>query len=163
MKLLIKIGGAQLADQAGRQALATSIRTALADGHQVILVHGGGDQIRALTKRLAIEDRYHDGLRITDAATAEAVLMVLGGQVNRQLVADLCAHGVPAVGITGADGNTFSAQPLKRAGADLGYVGAVHDAVFLGDGYGFYARGDVTDAGVTDAIQRRGHCLHNAG
>lgn len=126
MRVLVKIGGAQLSHPRSRGELADAIADAVAAGHQLILVHGGGDQIRDLTKRLGIEDRYHDGLRITDAPTAEAVLMVLGGQVNRQLVADLSAKGVGAVGITGADGETFSAAPLLREGVDLGYVGSVH-------------------------------------
>ncbi|MCA8948687.1 MAG: acetylglutamate kinase, partial [Planctomycetes bacterium] len=60
-----------------------------------------------------------------DAATAEVVLMVLGGKVNRQLVAALQRQGVDAVGISGADGATFTAAPLLRAGVDLGFVGQV--------------------------------------
>jgi acetylglutamate kinase len=126
VRLLVKIGGAQLGDPASRGALARAIAAARADGHQVILVHGGGDQIRELTSRLGIADRYHDGLRITDAATAEVVLMVLGGQVNRRLVHDLGRHGTRAVGITGADGGSFFAAPLEREGVDLGFVGQVH-------------------------------------
>lgn len=126
MRILVKIGGTQLSDPRSRSDLATAVAGAKAAGHQLILVHGGGDQIRDLTGKLGIEDRYHNGLRITDAETAEAVLMVLGGQVNRQLVAELGARGVEAVGITGADGGTFSAAPLQREGVDLGYVGSVH-------------------------------------
>jgi len=126
MRILVKIGGAQLSDPRSRSELARAVSQAQADGHQLILVHGGGDQIRELTSQLGLEDRYHEGLRVTDAATAEAVLMVLGGQVNRQLVAELGAQGVPAVGITGADGGSFTAAPLQRDGVELGYVGTVH-------------------------------------
>ncbi len=126
MRILVKIGGAQLSDPESRSQLASAIAGAKAAGHQLIVVHGGGDQIRDLTGKLGIEDRYHDGLRITDAATAEAVLMVLGGQVNRQLVAELGKHDVQATGLTGADGQTFSAAPLQSDQVDLGFVGSVH-------------------------------------
>src|SRR5262249_43163476 len=92
-------------------------------GHELVVVHGGGNQIRALGKALGLQDRYHEGLRITDAATAEVVLMVLGGQVNRTLVAALQRADVPAVGLSGADGATSSARPLVRPGPGLASVG----------------------------------------
>ena len=125
MKVLIKIGGAQLEEPAPRQELCMAIQRARQEGHRVIVVHGGGNQIRTTTKALGIVDRYHEGLRITDAATAQAVLMVLGGLVNRTLVQSLATCGVSAVGLTGADGSTFSAKQLVRSGVDLGFVGSV--------------------------------------
>ncbi len=124
MRILVKVGGAQLEQAAARQDLAQSVSKAQAAGHEIILVHGGGNQIRQLTQRLGIADQYHQGLRITDAETAEAVLMVLGGQVNRHLVAALDN----AVGITGADGGSFKASLLQPDGHDLGYVGAIAQA-----------------------------------
>ena len=125
MRLLLKIGGAQLEHPAPRAELCRAIGSARAAGHEVIVVHGGGNQIRQYSKALGIEDRYHDGLRITDGKTAELVLMVLGGLVNRTLVASLQQAGVTAVGLCGADGGTFSAKRLVRPGVDLGYVGAI--------------------------------------
>ncbi len=125
MRILIKIGGAQLEQATARAALCTAIATAQRDGHELILVHGGGNQIRELCHRLGIEDRYHHGLRITDAETAKAVLCVLGGLVNRSLVHSLQLAGVDAVGLTGADGGTFRASKLEAEGVDLGYVGCV--------------------------------------
>ncbi len=125
MKILVKIGGAQLEDATARNELATSIAVAAKAGHEIVVVHGGGNQIRTLTGALGIEDRYHEGLRITDAATADAVLMVLGGQVNRVLVQSLEAAGVQATGLSGADGSTFSARKFTPEGADLGYVGEI--------------------------------------
>ena len=125
MRILIKIGGAQLEQAAPRAELCKAIAAARREGHELIGVHGGGNQIRTLGKALGIEDRYHEGLRITDAKTAEVVLMVLGGQVNRTLVAALQHAGVAATGLSGADGGTFSARKLQKPGVDLGYVGAV--------------------------------------
>ena len=128
MRLLVKIGGAQLEQSDARARLCGAIASARAAGHEIVIVHGGGNQIRELGKALGIEDRYHDGLRITDARTAEVVLMVLGGQVNRHLCASLLRRGVSAVGISGADGGSFTARRLERPGVDLGFVGTI-DAV----------------------------------
>ncbi len=125
MRILVKIGGAQLEEVGPRTQLCKAVANARAEGHEVIVVHGGGNQIRQLGKALGIEDRYHEGLRITDARTAEVVLMVLGGQVNRTLVASLQRAGVQAVGLSGADGATFSARKLEKPGVDLGFVGAI--------------------------------------
>ena len=83
MRLCVKIGGAQLEEAGARAVLARAIASARDAGHEIVVVHGGGNQIRALCRRLGIEDRYHDGLRITDAATATVATQVLcGDQVH---------------------------------------------------------------------------------
>lgn len=131
MKILVKVGGAQLEECGARTQLARALRSARAGGHEIVLVHGGGNQIRDLSRRLGLADRYHEGLRITDAATADVVLMVLAGLVNKELVAALENEGVRAAGLCGADGATFSAAKNRRYesdGADLGYVGLVKRA-----------------------------------
>ena len=125
MRVVAKIGGAQLEAAGPRAALATAVASATAAGHDVVLVHGGGNQIRAWAKRLDLPQRYEQGLRITDAATAELVTAVLAGLVNKQLVAALEAAGVRAAGISGADGSTLQASVHAPAGRDLGFVGAV--------------------------------------
>jgi len=124
-RLLVKIGGAQLEDPQARADLAASVAAAAA-GHELVLVHGGGKQIKALGDRLGLPEVRHEGLRVTDRATAEVVLQVLAGEVNKKLVQVLGAAGVRAVGLTGADGGLFSAAPHRPRGADLGYVGEVH-------------------------------------
>ena len=125
MRILVKIGGAQLERPEPRARLCAAIASARSHGDEVVVVHGGGNQIRELSGRLGLADRYHEGLRITDEATASAALMVLGGAVNRTLVQALQTAGVGSVGLTGADGATFTAAPLSRDGVDLGYVGEV--------------------------------------
>ena len=125
MRILVKIGGAQLEEAPARAALCKALAKAKAEGHELVVVHGGGNQIRQLTRALQLPESYHDGLRITDAKTAEVVLMVLGGLVNRTLVHSLQQAGVPAVGISGADGGTFTAKKLEHAQVDLGFVGTV--------------------------------------
>ncbi|MFT4540267.1 MAG: acetylglutamate kinase [Planctomycetota bacterium] len=126
MRILVKVGGAQLGEAAERSELASAVKKATAAGHQLIIVHGGGHQIRTLSQRLGLSDRYEAGLRVTDAATAEVVLWVLAGEVNRRLVASLGQAGLSGVGLTGADGGTFSAAPYQLDGVELGYVGQVH-------------------------------------
>lgn len=123
MKVVVKIGGAQL-DQVGpRHQIAQAVAAAVAAGHDVTVVHGGGAQLERLTDRLGMPAPQRvRGLRVTDPATAEAALMVLGGSVNRALVQAIGAAGVPAVGLTGADGGLFAAHVLDPA---LGLVGTV--------------------------------------
>ena len=122
-RILVKIGGAQLEADDARRELAESVAAARRDGLELVLVHGGGPQIRALSRRMGVQERYHDGLRVTDAETAELALMTLGGTVGRKLVAALEAAGATAVSLTGADGSTFSARPHRPGGHDLGFVG----------------------------------------
>jgi acetylglutamate kinase len=122
MRILAKVGGAQLGDAAARAAFASAVASARAAGHEVVLVHGGGDQVRAWSKRLGIEDRYERGLRVTDDATAEVVTAVLGGEVGRELVRALSAAGLRAVSLTGADGGLYTA---RRKDPRLGFVGEV--------------------------------------
>lgn len=124
MRILVKIGGAQLEQAAPRAALARSLARAKAAGHELVVVHGGGNQIREVVRKLGLEERYHEGLRVTDAATADVVTMVLAGLVNKELVLALNAEGLRAAGLSGADGGSFSVAKTK-ASVDLGYVGSV--------------------------------------
>jgi acetylglutamate kinase len=125
MRILVKIGGALLERAGPRETFVEAVAAAQRAGHELVLVHGGGNQIRAMAERLALETRKVDGLRVTDSATAEVVLAVLGGSVNRTLVATLDAAGVRAVGLTGADGGLFQVRRHHPGGRDLGYVGEV--------------------------------------
>lgn len=140
MRILVKVGGAQLEQRDARKALVRSVLQARAAGLEIVLVHGGGNQIRTLGRRLSIPERYVDGLRVTDAATAEVVLMVLAGLVNKELVQAFEEEGARAVGLCGADGSTFSVAPEIRE-VDLGYVGSVAHVdprlvlTLLADGY----------------------------
>ncbi len=122
-RVLVKVGGASVEDAEARRVLAEAVAAARSDGLEVVLVHGGGPQIRRLAARLGLPERTHRGLRITDAETAEVATMVLSGSIGRRLVATLEAAGVRAVSLTGADGATFHARPHRPGGADLGYVG----------------------------------------
>ena len=81
--------------------------------HHPVIVHGGGPQIGKLLEQLNIESRFVDGLRVTDSRTMDVVEMVLGGQVNKEIVSLLNRNHGKAVGISGKDGNLIRARRLK--------------------------------------------------
>ncbi|KEO81590.1 acetylglutamate kinase [Tumebacillus flagellatus] len=94
-------------------------------GLQPVVVHGGGKAITKMLNALGHQAQFVDGLRVTDGPTMEVVEMVLGGQVNKQLVAAFGAAGSPAVGITGVDGHLLQVRKKNHPGGDLGLVGEV--------------------------------------
>jgi acetylglutamate kinase len=123
--VLVKVGGAQIEEPAARAELVRSVALARAAGLEIVLVHGGGNQIRTLVRKLGLPEKYHEGLRITDAATADVVLMVLAGLVGKSLAAAFESQGVRAVSLCGADGSTFASEAERREDVDLGFVGSV--------------------------------------
>lgn len=126
MKSVIKLGGSVLIDSALRLKLVFQISKLRHNDIQTVLVHGGGKQIAAMLERLNIESKFHDGLRITDAAARDVIQMVLAGKVGKDLVADLARINVPAVSFTGGDAMSFLSTKLKAEdGTDLGYVGQI--------------------------------------
>jgi acetylglutamate kinase len=124
MKFVVKLGGATLEDPNLLQLCARSIAELARDGHQVAIVHGGGVQLTRLLKQMGKQSEFVAGLRITDAETRDAALMVLGGRVNKSLVAALTQCGQAAVGLTGGDGHVFRARK-KKTEHDLGFVGEI--------------------------------------
>ena len=124
MKFVVKIGGAALEDKELLQRCAKSVTTLASDGHKVALVHGGGVQLTRLLAQIGKKSEFVAGLRITDAETRDAALMVLGGRVNKSLVAALDQCGQSAVGLTGGDGHVFRARK-KHTEHDLGFVGEI--------------------------------------
>ena len=124
MKFVVKLGGAALEKPELLHTCARSITELVKDGHKVALVHGGGVQLTKLLKQMGKESEFVSGLRITDAETRDAAIMVLGGRVNKSLVAALDQCGQAAVGLTGGDGHVFRARK-KKTNPDLGFVGEI--------------------------------------
>jgi len=124
MKYVVKLGGAALENPELLHLCARSIASLAADGHQVALVHGGGVQLTRLLAQMGKKSEFISGLRITDAETRDAALMVLGGRVNKSLVAALTQCGQSAMGLTGGDGHVFRARK-KKTNPDLGFVGEI--------------------------------------
>lgn len=124
MKFVVKLGGATLENPEILHQCAQAIAELVKDGNQVAVVHGGGVQLTRTLKQLGKQSEFIAGLRVTDAETRDTALMVLGGRVNKFLVASLGAHGQSAVGLSGGDGLIFRARK-KRTAPDLGFVGEI--------------------------------------
>lgn len=123
---VIKLGGSLLDDASRRAAALEKIVSRWNAGEDLVLVHGGGKHIDAALAKLGIAKKTHAGLRVTDDVTLGVVVSVLGGTVNKMLVAELTKLGVRVAGISGCDGATLIAE--KHAdidGVDLGHVGQV--------------------------------------
>lgn len=117
MRRVVKIGGRAQGDAALPHLLAKVVRA----GHELVIVHGGGDEVTALQRRLGAEPTFIGGRRATTEQDMEIVRMVLSGTVNKRLVRQLLDEGVPAIGISGEDGAMLPAVPLD--GGSLGAVG----------------------------------------
>ena len=125
MKLLIKVGGTLVDDAARRASVSSEIAGLVAAGHRVAVVHGGGRQLTQFLNERGVESRFVDGLRVTTPETIDAVVKVLAGSVNKQLVVAMQLAGVAAVGLSGVDGGLINAVPISDA---LGLVGRVESA-----------------------------------
>jgi len=125
MIIVVKIGGAALEDAATLRKCAKAVAELAQDGHRVAVVHGGGSALTRVLKQLGKKSEFVGGLRVTDAETRDVALMVLGGMVNKKLVAAIQAAGMPAVGFCGGDGMTFRARKKVTKENDLGYVGEI--------------------------------------
>ena len=117
MTRVFKIGGRAQSDA----GLADAIRAAAASD-RVVVVHGGGDEVSALQRRLGLTPKFNGGRRVTTADDLEIVRMVLSGSANKRLVATLVSQGVRAVGISGEDDGLLCARATSRE--TLGEVGA---------------------------------------
>jgi acetylglutamate kinase len=123
---VIKLGGSLLEDVQRRTDALREIAALWNSGEQVVVVHGGGRHIDAMLARLGIAKKTHAGLRVTDDATLDVVVAVLGGIVNKMLVTELTAVGVRAGGISGSDGGILVAEkhpPID--GVDFQNVGRI--------------------------------------
>jgi acetylglutamate kinase len=123
--VVIKYGGAAMKDAALRASFAVDVVLLKQIGVRPVIVHGGGPQIGALLERLGRQSTFVDGLRVTDDETMEVVEMVLGGTVNREIVALVQQGGGQAVGLTGSDGGLIRARRRHKDGQDIGRVGEV--------------------------------------
>ena len=137
--IVIKYGGKAMTDPALKEGFATDVVLLKYVGLHPVIVHGGGPQIDQMLKRLAIEPKFRQGVRVTDAATMEVVEMVLGGTINKEIAALIGRHGGKGVGLSGKDGGLLLAKPLnrtewsKKLGTDLGGLAEHEDYGLVGD------------------------------
>jgi len=128
--VVIKFGGNAMVDEDLKSSFAQDIVLLKQVGVNPVIVHGGGPQIGKLLEQIGKKSRFIEGMRVTDNETMDVVEMVLGGQVNKQIVSLINRHGGRAVGLTGKDGGLISARKMKLTGSDseihdLGQVGEV--------------------------------------
>ncbi|MGZ3633402.1 MAG: acetylglutamate kinase [Parachlamydiaceae bacterium] len=122
--IVIKYGGAAMQSPEFMQEVLEDIAHLKKQGNSVIVVHGGGVEISSHLKRLQINPRFIEGLRVTDRETMEVVQMVLIGKVNKELVAGLNAQQAKAVGISGIDAELLMAEKYPST-IDYGFVGNI--------------------------------------
>ena len=139
--LVIRFGGAAMADAALKDAFARDVALLRLVGMKPIVVHGGGWRIEALMRKMGLDVRRHRGHRVTDERALTVVEMALA-ELNQELVSLVNRHGGRAVGLDGQDGRFIHARPLAATadGPDLGYLGDVEDI----------------DTGIVDLLLTRG-------
>jgi acetylglutamate kinase len=133
--IVVKFGGNAMVDPLLHESFARDVVLMKLVGMNPVVVHGGGPQIGALLEKLNIHTEFVNGMRVTDAQTMDVVEMVLGGSVNKEIVASINRNGGKAIGVTGKDGQFIRAHKLKVSRyspeldaseiVDIGHVGEV--------------------------------------
>lgn len=130
--IVIKYGGNAMTDPYLKECFASDVVLLKLVGMNPVVVHGGGPQINELLDKLGKKGEFIQGMRVTDEETMDIVEMVLGGQVNKEIVHLINRHGGKAVGLTGQDGNFIHAQKMLIADKDdpshmidIGQVGEI--------------------------------------
>ena len=118
---VVKVGGRAQGDARLATALAAASRASHRTAGGLCVVHGGGDEVSALQRRLGLEPTFHGGRRVTSADDLEVVRMVLSGTTNKRLTAQLISAGVRAVGVSGEDASLFQAHATDAV--TMGRVG----------------------------------------
>jgi acetylglutamate kinase len=170
--IVLKYGGSAMSDAGLRASFARDVVLLKYIGLRPVIVHGGGPQIGRTLERLGVQSTFVDGLRVTDDQTMDVVEMVLGGTVNREIVALIQQAGGRAIGLTGNDGDMIRVTRRTSPDRDLGRVGqvrgvdpapiiAVADAGYVpviapigvdGDGVTHNVNGDEAAGAVAEAL-----------
>jgi acetylglutamate kinase len=124
---VVKYGGSAMTEPELQASFAMDVVLLKYIGMRPVIVHGGGPQIGDTLARLGKESTFVDGLRVTDDETMEVVEMVLGGKVNREIVALVQRAGGRAIGLTGCDDDMIRVTQRLEADRDLGRVGKITD------------------------------------
>jgi acetylglutamate kinase len=127
--IVIKFGGHAMIDEQLKSSFAMDVVLLKLVGMNPVVVHGGGPQINEHLEKIGKKGEFINGVRVTDEETMDVVEMILGGQINKEIVHQINIHGGKAVGLTGQDGNFIHASKLDRdkdgKKIDLGYVGKI--------------------------------------
>ena len=122
--IVVKYGGNAMINEELKNAVMGDLVLLNTIGIKVVLVHGGGPEISGMLKKIGKESKFVNGLRVTDEETAEIVLQILAGKINKTLVNHLQNSGGRAVGLSGMDGHLIEAEIKDPA---LGFVGEITD------------------------------------
>jgi len=130
--IVVKYGGNAMTDERLKHSFASDVVLLKLVGINLVIVHGGGPQIDDHLKKVGKQGEFVQGMRVTDAETMDVVEMVLGGQVNTDIVNLINQHGGRAVGLSGTDGPLIRARKMMIRGKDnpeelidIGHVGEV--------------------------------------
>jgi acetylglutamate kinase len=127
--IVIKFGGNAMIDEQLKSSFAMDVVLLKLVGMNPVVVHGGGPQINEHLEKIGKKGKFINGVRVTDEETMDVVEMILGGQINKEIVHQINIHGGKAVGLTGQDGNFIHASKLDKdkdgKKIDLGYVGKI--------------------------------------
>jgi len=125
MRLVIKLAGALLDDTAAVENIAQQVAQLARNGHELLVIHGGGKIFTATLARMGIQSSFVNGLRVTDRETRDVGVMVFAGLLSTRLAAAISRQGVPAVGVSAADAECFTAEPMQvgEVTGRLGFVG----------------------------------------
>lgn len=133
--IVIKYGGHAMVDERLKREFARDVVLLKYIGLNPVIVHGGGPQIGEVLRAMGKESRFVQGMRVTDQATMDVVEMVLGGKVNKEIVANINRHDGRAVGLSGKDGRLIVARKMEMTAInpdtltpeiiDVGLVGEV--------------------------------------
>lgn len=132
--IVVKYGGNAMTDAHLKNCFARDVVLLKLVGFNIVVVHGGGPQIETLLQKIGKKGEFIQGMRVTDAETMYVVEMVLGGQVNKEIVNLINMFGGKAIGLTGKDGHFIKAKKLllednnnKGKFLDVGQVGDITD------------------------------------
>lgn len=143
MRITVKLGGSILEESAIRLQILEQICEISRRGHEVILVHGGGKSMNRRLAQLQMPSQFIDGLRVTDAETLKVAVMVLAGEVNKKIVAEMSRLGLKALGLCGADADAV--RCVNVAGTP-GYP----------PGIGFVGKPTEINGGLFDLLMKSG-------
>ena len=124
--IVVKYGGSAMVDEELKKRVIEDVTLLKLVGFKPIIVHGGGKEISGMVKRLGMEPKFVNGLRVTDEDTMEVAEMVLN-KVNKSLVQLVQSLGVRAIGISGKDGGLLTVEKKYSDGEDIGFVGDITD------------------------------------
>ena len=122
--IVVKYGGSAMVDEDLKKRVIEDVALLKLVGFKPIIVHGGGKEISGMVKRLGMEPKFVNGLRVTDEETMDVAEMVLN-KVNKSLVQLVQSLGVQAIGISGKDGGLLKVEKKYSNGEDIGFVGDI--------------------------------------